>query len=168
MNWEMISAIVEGIGAVAVIVSLIFLASEIRHNTKTLARTEARETQRDCTVAYYSVADNEQTAEIVLRGMENLDDLNDVERYRFDMTAAGWLIAVEQAFAARELNRYDESNLAPFKSQIKGIVSSPGGGKWWEESRIWFTSAFQKSVDEIRKDKTIQTRATIPGRNLRW
>jgi heme/copper-type cytochrome/quinol oxidase subunit 1 len=35
MNWEAIAAIGELIGAVAVVVTLIYLAAQIRHNTKT-------------------------------------------------------------------------------------------------------------------------------------
>ena len=69
MNWEAIGAVVEGVGALTVIVNLIFLLFENRHNTRTFARTEARETQRDCTAAYYGVAGDEQFSEIVLRGI---------------------------------------------------------------------------------------------------
>jgi hypothetical protein len=167
MDWEIIGVIVEGVGALAVIVTLIFLVREIRHNTRTLVRAEARETQRDCTAAYYAVAGDEQTSEIVLRGMGGMDALTEVERYRYDLIVGGWLLPVEQAFLAAEENRYDETNLRPFEAQIRGIMVSAGGSVWWKARKFWFTPVFQRIVEGLIRDTTIATRATMSNRDLK-
>ena len=45
MNWEAISAVSEIVGAVAVVISLIYVAAQIRQNTK-MMRTAAKQNLR--------------------------------------------------------------------------------------------------------------------------
>ena len=168
MNWEIIGVVVEAVGALAVVASLIFVVYEVRSNTRSLARTEARETQRECTVAYYAVADNKETAEIVLRGLTGMSNLEPLDRYRFDLTVAGWLLAVEQAFYAANQNLYSEELLLPHKVMAKGLISSPGGVEWWDETKSWFSPGFQKTIEDLLRDESIKTRGETTKRDLKF
>ncbi len=98
MNWAAISGIAESIGAIGVIGSLIYVGFQIRQITVAAERTNARLTASDHARAVQSMQD-EQVADIVLRGLTDLESLTPVELYRFDLAFTGWLEAIEQAHA---------------------------------------------------------------------
>jgi len=103
MNWEAISAIAEVVGGIAVVVSLIYLAVQIRGNTAQLERT----TQANRTQNTQAVVENFNfwrqllavpgNADIWVRGINNLSDLSTDERLLFNNIAgslfwSGWFM----------------------------------------------------------------------------
>ena len=83
MNWDAIGAIGEIVGATGVIVTLIYLAVQIRQNTSATNRTNVRNVLESNNSALSSLLD-ESVSEIFVRGLKSLEGLNEVERYRFD------------------------------------------------------------------------------------
>ncbi len=156
MNWDAMSAMAEIVGSAGVIITLIYLVIQIRANTNAMTRTEAREVQANCMTAYYAVANDRELSDIIVRGTKAMNDLDDVERYRFDLAVAGYLLPVEQAFAASRSNLYLQDDLAPLKTIVKGILDSPGCKEWWAERKQWFTPTFITMIDGILADESIQ------------
>ncbi len=90
MNWEAIGAIGELIGAIGVILTLGYLAFQIRQNTQQLAQNErssiAAAVYSSATVLREnrkSVFENPEITEMWLKGMNNPVELSDAGRYRF-------------------------------------------------------------------------------------
>lgn len=106
--------------------------------------------------AYYAVANDGELSEIIVRGMKTVNDLDEVECYRFDLGIAGYLLPVEQAFAASRSNLYLQEDLAPLKTIVKGILVTPGCREWWAERSHWFTLAFQATVEDLLANETIE------------
>jgi len=156
MNWEAVSASAETIGSAGVIITLIYLVIQIRANTNAMVRTEARDVQTNCMTAFYAVANDKDLSEIIVRGTKAMSDLDEVERYRFDLAVAGYLLPVEQALAASRSNLYLQDDLAPLKTIVKGILDSPGCKQWWNERRDWFTPRFVAMIDEMLADQAIE------------
>ena len=75
--------IAEVIGAVAIVVSLIYVASELRHNTDaTQAATFQQMVQLSATTLI-TMAQNTEMADIYSRGVQDPESLTDLERFRF-------------------------------------------------------------------------------------
>ena len=149
VNWEAVSAIAEIVGLIGVVVSLIYLVFGVRANTRALMRTEVRDMQANSTTAFYAVANDGELSEILIRGQRSLDDLNDVEHYRFTVAMLGYLTALEQAFVARRYNLYFDEDLIPLEANIYALLVPPGSQQWWKIRRAHFTPSFQEIVDNI-------------------
>ena len=148
MNWDAISGVAESIGALGVIASLIYVGYQIRGNTIAAERSNARQTASDHARAVLSLQD-EQTADIALRGMADLDALSPVEQYRFDLLMTVWLEAIEQAYADYRLGVFPEELIHEYRNRMAGALDSPGGRLWWERRSPWFSPPFRVIIDEL-------------------
>ena len=94
MNWEAIGAIGESVGAAGVIASLVYLAVQIRQNTRSTRRASARQTGEMNAVALRPFADYSELFSGDFMGLDQLADLDPSQRTRFDMTFAMWMQAI--------------------------------------------------------------------------
>ncbi|MFC1575545.1 hypothetical protein ACFL5A_02720 [Gemmatimonadota bacterium] len=138
MNWEAIAAVGEMIGATAVVVSLIYLAVQIRQNTRQVyEQTRSHHLASLSAVGQgflefrASISRNQQTASVWVRGNEDLSCLGDEERQQFDYLAVEffWSLAmmwlyVQQGVFERELFDHSRKNIP--------VYAGPGLREWWQ------------------------------------
>jgi hypothetical protein len=149
MNWDAIAAIAELAAAIGVILSLLYLAAQMRLNTHEIARTNTRRTYSDHAASLRPIIENDSLADLMVRGWESRDDLNAAEKYRFDLGLGNWLQAVEQAFADYRDGTYPEEFLEVHRNTIPGILCTPGGASWWNERKVWFSTSFRQEVEKL-------------------
>jgi hypothetical protein len=83
LNFETLGNIGEFVGAVAVVASLIYLATQMRQNSL-LVRASAYQTASDWTLAALTqIAGNTETARIFSQGLVDPRELTDAERTQF-------------------------------------------------------------------------------------
>jgi hypothetical protein len=92
MNWDALGAIGELIGAIAVFVTLVYLAIQLRQNTKALksATFQNVSSAMACNVEVLATAPN--VSPFMLKAQPGLSSLNDEERVRF----GGFAMMVDQ------------------------------------------------------------------------
>ena len=101
MNWDATGAIGELIGALAVVLSLLYLARQIRHSSKMAEDTAFRDVFTGVTAQFASMAEG-PNAEIILKGLKNFDELSGRERYVFDSHMSGFVTLVESSFISNK------------------------------------------------------------------
>ncbi len=148
MNWEAVSGIAEIFGASGVIGSLLYVGYQIRQNTIAAQRTNARHTAAELGNSLGLLID-EQVAEIFLRGSESLENLNTVERYRFDLAMVRWLQAIEQAFLDHREGFYPDEQFNTYRNNIPAVLNTPGGSDWWHQRDAWFCKSFRDDVNKL-------------------
>ena len=123
MNWDAIGAIAESIGAVAVIATLLYLAIQIRQNTKSLDETKKialgnsfqERTNRRISMIEPFITSRE-LAEIMVKlekagypsSIDSLEVLDDVERRRVRAFHATQILSTENAIYQHELGLIDD------------------------------------------------------------
>src|SRR5215470_9601515 len=83
MNWQAIGAIGEVVGAIAVVATLLYLARDIRQNSRSLAISALRDTTSNWNQWGNMIAASGDLAEIVARGNRALDELSEAEALRY-------------------------------------------------------------------------------------
>ena len=147
MNWGAISGIADAVSAIGVIGSLIYVAIQIKKNTVETRRSNARSTAHDHALAIHAILQDPDVSEIILRGLDNLGDLNPTERYRFDLATLVWLQAIEQAFADIRQRDYPDDMEDTYRMMVPGVLNTPGGLEWWTQRKPWFSANFRKEVE---------------------
>ena len=84
MNWEAISAIGQLIGAIAVLITLIYLAVQMKQNTAAVATSTYESTMTGFNDINVVVASNPEIASIINRGCMNSDKLSETETVQFN------------------------------------------------------------------------------------
>ena len=149
MNWEAIGAIGEVVGAAAVVASLVYLAVQIRQNTRTIRRASARQSGEKNAVALRGLADYSELFAGDFMGLDRIADLDSSLRMRFDMIFGMWMQAIEQTFADVREGLLDPEYAVPYRDHLRHVFSCPGGQEWWSERRAWFSASFQQEIGEL-------------------
>ena len=162
MNWDAVGAVAELLAAIGVIVSLIYLAGQVRLNTRLQKRNNFGDIATELATTARCTATNPELASLVLRGLGDIDSLDSVERYRFDSFLYAFIANFERALLDSQGGFYPEDQLVPLRATIAGYLGTDGGRSWWEQRRAWFTSFGQESIEAILSDQTVISNRSGP------
>jgi len=152
-----LGAIGEFIASIAVLVTLIILTLQTRQNTIAIRRSNERQSiTGDLASSLRSISENEQIADIFMKGTEDVEQLNPLERYRFDLTMVVWLQSVEQAYADYKQGWYSEDYLTVFKNAVPAVMNQPGASLWWDERKVWFSTSFRDELERLRDEASFE------------
>ena len=133
MNWEAIGAIGEIFGAAAVVISLVYLATQIRVSNKAARQGAMQELQNLNSQALSQISSNTENARIWAMGGMNDADLSDYEKVQYRVFLYQINTLWERMYRANLAGEVDswfwESNL----QTIRRIVASEGFKMWFNE-----------------------------------
>ena len=156
MNWNAVSAVSDLIAAFAVVVSLIYLAIQVRSGARDL-----RESNRDS--VFHSVKEwnfvvmsDESLAWIFQEGCRNLDSLSDKERarylhimYSFFKVFESIYIQLLEGSVAKDVWEYNCYILYQYAVQ-------PGAQNYWKSRQKVFDPRFCEIINSLESD-TVQS-----------
>ena len=83
VNWEAIAAVAEILGSLAVVVSLGYVASQIRQSARESKRNVYRSVKTEIQEFRAMIAQSAQVARIYREGLKQSSELNEDDRWRF-------------------------------------------------------------------------------------
>lgn len=133
MNWDAIGAIAELVGAVGVVASLIYVATQVRHSTRASAVEAKLETARLLHTFIDSLIDKPELNDLFLRGIADLDSLSSDEYLRFSNMSlkAFWFFSAGH-FQYRTA-ALSESDFHEIRAVLRYWLRGPGCRAWWEK-----------------------------------
>ncbi len=152
MDWNAIGAIGEIIGALAVFLTLVYLALQIRQNTKAIQASAVDSGISKLNDVRESLYENGDLTRIYIQGIAQPADLDEESRVRFRLLLHNILLAISNIYSQ---TIYTGLSLSTWESQLiilERIFDSPGGRWFWKEYRLEFEESFREKVDEILRD----------------
>ncbi|MGB1541354.1 MAG: hypothetical protein ACPHFR_03930 [Cycloclasticus sp.] len=149
MNWDTISAIGDIVGAAAVVVSLLYLAAQVRTQNQE-ARLAA---MHDITVGYrdcLTTFTEKDISELVTKANEDFASLTDAEAMRLISSIQRLLRVGEEAYIQYEAGRLDERIWAPSARQYASYLSLPCCSQIWQMRRTNYDEKFAQLMDELK------------------
>ena len=83
MNWEMISAVGQVLGAIGVIISIVYLAAQIRNQNKESQRAQMNVLTTHWSDLNRSLVENPDLAALWIRALQSFDELDGTSKLRF-------------------------------------------------------------------------------------
>lgn len=139
----------EIVGGIAVIVGLIFVGLELRQNTLMQRVTATQALSANYEDAVDAVGQDAELACIYVRGINSLDNLNGIERYRFFVLWFHLLRAGEQMHYYSLEGMVDERIWRGYERQMSDIFRYPGFQQYWQSRKEWYSDEFQQFVGQI-------------------
>ena len=155
MNWDAIGAVGEILGASVVLITLIYLAIQIRH-----VREQNESTALDHVIEALNdfagrIAESETLAGIVTRGNASYRSLSEAERLRYDMihyyflnNLESWYVQHERLFGISKSEAIDN-----IRANITQFCDSPGFREFWQAARPLYAQ-LADLVDETLNDNS--------------
>ena len=147
MNWSAISAVAEIVAALAVVLSLIYLAQQIRKNSKSV---EGASVQAILELEITTYALKAQYANVYRRGCANILDLDDDERVVFEQVVSSEMSLFNSAFTQVQNGLMDDD--ASFdRDWIRFYLKQSGFQVIWSEIKTSYPNEFCQHLDDVRK-----------------
>jgi len=153
MNWDAVSAVSEIIGAVGVVVTLVYLAVQIRNNTKAV-----RAATYDSFVAQFRDwnaplrANPELSAQFAIQ-IEEIDKLDERARKHATHVFFDFLKLAENLHYQYRMGMIDDSLWSGWDTFFHHYLSAPGMVWYWERRRDFCDPEFRKWVDALHAKK---------------
>ncbi|MFT4564489.1 MAG: hypothetical protein ACI9BW_004256 [Gammaproteobacteria bacterium] len=140
MNWDAIGAVSEIVGAIAVVVSLVYLAVQIRQSTRTERSRAFQEI-----FAGYNAHNHEMfgpnNIDLVIAGMLDIDALSGGERLRFGHLFIGLFNGVESTIFSKGAYLLGDETLDNWGYLLRTrFFPYPGIRDWWAEANPMFAA----------------------------
>jgi hypothetical protein len=149
MNWEMLAALGQLAAVFVGIPSLIYLALQIRAQTKERRQAAVHALTEQWGDLTESLHNNPEMAEIFLRGVHSFNDLNAVSKLRFSAFFNRLLNVFEGMYFSHCQSMLTESSWRAVERTMTDLINYPGVQQWWDIRRHWHTEEFDRVVREI-------------------
>lgn len=146
INWEAVGAVGETVGALAVVVTLIYLATQIRTQNRESRLAAVHELTEAFRAAIMSFQDPNLAA-IFVKAKTGFADLPEEERLQFIAMIHGVLRVWEDAYYQYRQDRLDERLWHAMVTQFSGYFSLPGVQRVWEIRKQAYSEDFRNFVD---------------------
>ena len=156
MNWDAIGAIAETLGAVGVIASLVYLATQIRHS-----RDQMEQNTRAYQAGAYQLYEQGVSSLIMdavripdlprvwSQGCISFEELDAEDAFRFNSYALACMRSWDNAYYQHSMGMLSEDRWQSARRDIEPFLQQPGVAQWWRMTRPSLLPEFVALVEEI-------------------
>ncbi len=148
MNWEAIGAIAEIVGAAAVVITLAYLAIQIRNGTR-VARSATRQAIAEMSMSMGTdlVADKELTVALLKDfKSEELDEADWVRLLARNYIA---MRHYENIYYQYQTGMIEEDEWQGFRRNLKAMLQWRSAREYWKNESQYYSDAFRAEVQRI-------------------
>ncbi len=159
MNWDAVGAIAELLGAIGVIISLAYLATQIRQNTRQIGEhsRELRIAALDAIANSFSrfrepLIRDPELAALWIRGIADYQRLDEVDKVRLGRLLQELFFAHQNTWSRYCEGATTEESWLDHCQAIAANLSHPGIRTWWGETRSIYADEFENVIEELIRD----------------
>lgn len=155
-----LAAVGEFISAIAVLISLIYLALQIRQNTQTVRANTHHAGSTAWAGLTAQIASDAELSELYHQGRVSPDALSPEQTRRFELLMDSVLAQIENFFIQHRLGILPQSNQDRFAEILRAQFRSEGARRYWKRRRTLYTAPF---VAYIERELQLYTEPAQPS-----
>ncbi len=156
MNWEALGALAESVGAVGVIATLIYLAVQVRHNTRAV-----RAATYDSFVGQFRewnepFRSDPKLTSLFSRSLEEIEDLEpEARQHALHMFFDLFKLAENLHYQYR-VGMIERPLWKGWEVMFRTYLTAPGTTWYWNQRRSMFASEFADWMDSIEEPEDVR------------
>jgi hypothetical protein len=135
------------VGGLAVVVTLIYLAIQVRSNTVAL-RTASRQEIVAGIRTHIQFFVDPRIWRAYVEGLSEFPDMPFDERGRFSTVLFDHSLSFQSVFAVHESGQLEDETYQSYLTWFSCQLATPGGSAWWQEHRMQFPPRMMDAVEE--------------------
>jgi hypothetical protein len=147
MNLQDLGNLGEFVGAIAVIVSVLYLAVQIRQNTNSVKTAAYEHVALSAMEINARLAQDADLSRIHSVGLRDPNELSPEDRMRFSNLHYAIFGNFEFIFEQHARGVVDDDSWNRWLGTIRGYIALPGGRAWWEAKPAPFSPRFTRFVE---------------------
>lgn len=149
MNWDAIGAMAELLGALGVIISLLYLAGQIRNANRAAAVAAKLDSTRFITDYLDLLIQNPEIADLINRGRRDQESLSKDEFLRFSNCALKAFYYFSAGYFQNQLGTLSDSSYKEILAIVDFWLHGAAVRRWWDTvGRFMFEPDFVAFIDE--------------------
>jgi hypothetical protein len=157
MSLADLGAIGEFISSIAVVITLIYLAIQIRENTESVKETNSI-IHTDRMIGHSrAIASDPQLADIFRRGSADRSSLKDAERWQFGTYMWSLFVDFQSEYFAKKQDRLDAYHWQFQERNMVLYLMRPGIEEWWNDLYLELDEEFVAYVTQLVHDAKSET-----------
>lgn len=143
MTWEAIGALGEIVGAFAVLVSLLYLAVQIRQNTASIRSSTYQSAVASISQVSLGICTDDGSARIAHAGFtQDIAELTEQEQFRFGLILTGMFRNYENFWYQYQSGVMEEHVWQGVRNAMIGYYQLPSVKRWWAQRSSIFSPKF--------------------------
>ena len=166
MNWEAVGAIGEVVGAIGVIVTLAYLAVQIRTNTNALRGTASFQAEHSFAQLDHDLVHDREVTSVLVKAYDpssSLADFSDADRVLVGLHGRDFVQRVSGVYRLHTNGLLDDGVWEGRVGWTSGMLKLPVFAEWWETEK----SQRQYSLDFVRalEEHDRPTKVIVTGKD---
>ncbi len=157
-----LGAIGEFVGAIAVVVTLIYLAFQMRQNTNALKLNAAASVTEELQEMFSLLASNQELAEIVVTAARE-STLQGDQRVRFNTFMHNLVRLHENAFLQWRADVIEPAHWEGIVRMMIDVTSMAAFQTYWQERKHWVSDDFREYMESEVVSAPPKTGVSLPG-----
>ena len=149
MNWNAIGAVGEIFGGLAVVLSLVYVAAQLRQNTEALRRAASADAISAIRHWNDALIRDPEVGRIFTQGLAGIDSLSEADRIRFITLMVNFFKTYEDLHYQYAKGAMDPEVWAGWEQLGVMYFNTVGMRQYWNERRRIFSVSFQRWMDSI-------------------
>jgi hypothetical protein len=158
MTVQDLGAIGELIGSLAVLVTLVYLARQIRQGNRNTEIDSRQTILHNFFEKAHTLAEDTELRRIVMSALNDFHSLSNEEKYAWDALQMWYWGNLHQALFLKEQKLIDDESFSIIAQAFVGGVNTPGGRDWWSEAKK--TPGMSERVIKYVEEKLPETRSS--------
>ena len=142
------------VGAIAVVISLIYLANQVRSNARETRLAAMRSTLDFLNRFTQQIAEHADLAELRSRGFKDFESLEGVDLARFGSHMHAMFRTMETVYYQHLEGHLDPRVWRGLEVVIREVNAQPGVQAWWRLRLHWFDEEFAKFINQQQQTET--------------
>ena len=131
MNWDALSAIAEILGVIAVVVSLLYLAFQVRQNTVQLRQDNLLKNVRGTLDTNWYYHRDPAAFDVFRKGVKSFDALAPQEQAHFHSILVDLAFYLQMVWQLAQYGLVDQSAVETNERFLSAVLITPGGKEWF-------------------------------------
>ena len=151
MSFQQLADLAQIVASIGVIVSLIFVGLQIRHNTGALQRNEHNATMAQWTVIRMAIAKDRDIAQLMTAGLHGERSKDAADQLRLEQMLAEHAWASFHVWDRTQRGVFPKGTFeATAGAMICDLLRTPRGEAWWRSAKhVGFIPGFVADVDAL-------------------
>ena len=143
------ASLAEVIGAVAIVISLVYVGIQVSDSTRAGRSAAANETSSAISSWYSALGSNQQATQVFLDGITNPDSLSREETAQFIYLLHGLMLEYQNAYYLSQEGTLDVELQESLTNTILGVRDQRGFLVYWGQRRGLFKSNFRAYMEDL-------------------
>ncbi len=150
MTIQDLGSLGELVGAVATVATLLYLAVQIRHNTRTVRAANASDALGQQNELALLLGQNPEVAKLYFEGLAGAE-LDETESRQFQMLIGVWINHSMQSLILEEEGLLSPQLRTNFRASAEWVVAQPGFDLYWSAWSHTASPQIAELIESIRK-----------------